>query len=227
MALSPNGLRAAMKQLQEIRTNPVDGLTLRATDSLAEVEADLVGPVDTPFHGGSFHLVIVLGEGFPEVPPKGYFRTKIFHPNVSEKGEICVNSLKKDWDPSLGLRHVFAVIRCLLIEPNPESALNEEAGRLLLEDYAEYARRARMMTAVHASPAFPSTTAPTASTAADASVTTGGGLRVASASAANAIGGAVPATAAACPAGSAPAVDAGAAQKKAAADKKKAALKRL
>ena len=215
-----------MKQLQEIRTNPVDGLTLRATDSLAEVEADLVGPVDTPFHGGSFHLVIVLGEGFPEVPPKGYFRTKIFHPNVSEKGEICVNSLKKDWDPSLGLRHVFAVIRCLLIEPNPESALNEEAGRLLLEDYAEYARRARMMTAVHAAPAFPSTTAPTATTA-DASATTGGGLRVASASAANAIGGVVPATAAACPAGSAPAVDAGAAQKKAAADKKKAALKRL
>ena len=28
------------------------------------------------------------------------------------------------------------VIRCLLIEPYPESALNEEAGKALLEDYA-------------------------------------------------------------------------------------------
>ena len=27
------------------------------------------------------------------------------------------------------------VVRCLLIEPNPESALNEEAGRLFMEDY--------------------------------------------------------------------------------------------
>lgn len=29
-------------------------------------------------------------------------------------------------------------IKCLLIVPNPESALDEEAGKLLLEDYQEY-----------------------------------------------------------------------------------------
>ena len=31
----------------------------------------------------------------------------------------------------MGLRDVLLVVRCLLIEPNPDSALNEEAGRLL------------------------------------------------------------------------------------------------
>jgi len=30
--------------------------------------------------------------------PSGYFITKIFHPNVSKNGEICVNTLKKDWN---------------------------------------------------------------------------------------------------------------------------------
>ena len=44
-------------------------------------------------------------------------------------------------------------MRCLLIEPFPESALNEEAGRLLMEDYAQYAKTARLMTSVHASAA--------------------------------------------------------------------------
>lgn len=34
--------------------------------------------------------------------------------------------------------------------PNPESALNEEAGRLLLEDYDTYASHARLMTDIHA-----------------------------------------------------------------------------
>jgi hypothetical protein len=30
----------------------------------------------------------------------GYFTTKIFHPNVAvPSGEICVNTLKKDWNP--------------------------------------------------------------------------------------------------------------------------------
>ena len=43
-------------------------------------------------------------------------------------------------------------IKCLLIYPNPESALNEEAGRLLLEHYNDYSSRARMMTGIHAKP---------------------------------------------------------------------------
>ena len=83
----------------------------------------------------------------------GFFLTKIFHPNIRQpSGEICVNTLKKDWQPSHGIRHVLMVIRCLLIEPFPESALNEEAAKLMLEDYDEYFRRAKMFTGIHAKP---------------------------------------------------------------------------
>ena len=74
----------------------------------------------------------------------GYFVTKIFHPNVAKGGEICVNVLKRDWARDLGLRHVLLVVRCLLVEPFPESALNEEAGKLLLESYEAYARHAAL-----------------------------------------------------------------------------------
>jgi ubiquitin-conjugating enzyme E2 S len=149
--LSVAAIRAVMRQIQEISQNQIDGIMLNETgDELSVIEADIKGPEDTPFFGGVFHVVLHLPESYPEVPPKGFFKTKIFHPNVSEKGEICVNTLKKDWEPSLGLRHILTVIRCLLIEPNPESALNEEAGRLLLEDYAEYVKKARMYTGVHA-----------------------------------------------------------------------------
>ena len=41
-------------------------------------------------------------------------------------------------------------IKCLLIVPNPESALNEEAGKMLLERYDDYCQRAKMMTEIHA-----------------------------------------------------------------------------
>lgn len=40
---------------------------------------------------------------------------------------------------------LLQVVRCLLIEPFPESALNEQAGKLLLENYDEYARHARLV----------------------------------------------------------------------------------
>lgn len=83
--------------------------------------------------------------------------TKIFHPNVRENGEICVNVLKRDWKPTMTLRQVLLTIRCLLIEPYPESALNEEAGKMLLEDYEAYSKHARLMTSIHAmTQSFPS-----------------------------------------------------------------------
>lgn len=44
----------------------------------------------------------------------------------------------------------FQTIKCLLIVPNAESALNEEAGKMLLERYDDYSQRAKMMTEIHA-----------------------------------------------------------------------------
>lgn len=54
-------------------------------------------------------MKLILGKDFPASPPKGYFLTKIFHPNVGANGEICVNVLKKDWKAELGIRHVLLV----------------------------------------------------------------------------------------------------------------------
>ena len=34
------------------------------------------------------------------------------------------------------------MVRCLLINPFPESALNEEAGKLFMEDYQSYFKKA-------------------------------------------------------------------------------------
>ena len=94
----------------------------------------------------------MLPSDYPSAPPKGYFLTRIYHPNISKAGEICVNTLKKDWQSSLGIGHVLQVVRCLLINPFPESALNEEAGKDFMEDYEEYTKKAKMFTEVHARP---------------------------------------------------------------------------
>jgi ubiquitin-conjugating enzyme E2 S len=71
---------------------------------------------------------------------------------VSKTGEICVNTLKRDWKEDIALGHIMQVIRCLLINPFPESALNEEAAKLFMEDYEEYAKQARLICDIHARP---------------------------------------------------------------------------
>ena len=40
------------------------------------------------------------------------------------------------------------MVRCLLINPFPESALNDEAGKLFMEEYDSYFKKAKMMTEV-------------------------------------------------------------------------------
>jgi ubiquitin-conjugating enzyme E2 S len=90
---------------------------------------------------------------FPTSPPRGFFLTKIYHPNVDmSTGAICVNTLKKDWIPETTFSHVLSVIRCLLIYPFPESSLNDEAGKLFMESYDEYSKRAHLMADVHGRP---------------------------------------------------------------------------
>ena len=51
----------------------------------------------------------VFDSQFPDVPPKCYFLTKIFHPTVAKNGEVCVNTLKKDWTKDLGILHILLV----------------------------------------------------------------------------------------------------------------------
>ncbi|KAG1452524.1 hypothetical protein G6F46_003657 [Rhizopus delemar] len=149
--LTSKAVKLVVKELENLQSDPPEDVQVIMNDeSLTEIQAWIRGPDKTPYEEGYFKIKLVLDESFPDTPPKGYFMTKIFHPNVSDKGEICVNTLKKDWKPELGIRHVLLAIKCLLIVPNPESALNEEAGRLLLEQYNDYAKRARLYTSIQA-----------------------------------------------------------------------------
>ena len=132
-------------------SNAIDGVRVIMNDeNTTDIQCDITSPRGTPYESGVFRMKLALGADFPTAPPKAFFVTRIFHPNVSTEGEICVNTLKKDWSPNLGIKHIITVIRCLLIDPNPESALNEEAGRLLLEEYEDFAQQAKLMTEIHA-----------------------------------------------------------------------------
>jgi len=149
--LSPQVLQAVSRQLRKLIQEPLEGIHVVVNEEdISDIQADIQGPEDTPYVGGLFRCKLVLSNDFPNTPPRGFFLTKIFHPNVSNNGDICVNTLKKDWKPTLGMSHIFQIVRCLLIIPFPESALNEVASKLFLESYDDYARRARLMTSIHA-----------------------------------------------------------------------------
>jgi ubiquitin-conjugating enzyme E2 S len=79
-------------------------------DDLTQLSVLLAGPQGTPFSKGLWKLSLRMPEDYPKSPPKAFFRTKIFHPNVEEgNGAVCVETLKRDWDSKLTLKDVLVV----------------------------------------------------------------------------------------------------------------------
>lgn len=148
----PQVLRGVARELRRLAASPPAGIKLvLRDDDLTDVVAHMEGPAGTPYAGGTFRVRLVLGREFPTAPPRAYFLTKLFHPNVApDSGEVCVNTLKRDWRPELGLEHALLAVKCLLIAPNAESALNAEAAALLRDRYDDYFARAKLLTDIHA-----------------------------------------------------------------------------
>ena len=150
--VNPHIIKALWRQQQELLKKSPEYVTpiINQEDPL-DIQFDLEGPKATPYEYGIFRVKLIITPEFPLSAPKGIFITKIFHPNISEKGDICVNALKKDWNPSQwNLYNLFEIIKCLLIIPFPQSALNEEAGKLFMENYDEYFKIAKMYTNIYA-----------------------------------------------------------------------------
>ncbi|KAG8972185.1 hypothetical protein FRC05_010234 [Tulasnella sp. 425] len=153
MSVNPTAFRRLVREIRQLQTEPPEGIRISTDDEdILDVTGIIQGPAGTPYEGGYFRVKFKFTEEFPAAPPKCWFMTKIFHPNVSKAGEICVNTLKKDWKREYGIAHILVTIKCLLIYPNPESALDEAAGKMLLEKYEDYCKHAKLMTSVHATP---------------------------------------------------------------------------
>ena len=57
-------------------------LYLRNQLSIYSWQAKLKGPLDSPYHEGTFYVNIDVPEDYPISPPKCKFITKVFHPNI-------------------------------------------------------------------------------------------------------------------------------------------------
>lgn len=75
---------------------------------------------NSPYNKGAFRIEINFPAEYPFKPPKITFRTKIYHPNIDEKGQVCLPIISaENWKPATktdqgtrgSLCNVFARLR--------------------------------------------------------------------------------------------------------------------
>ena len=108
MSKSPCILRI-QKEFTELVKSPLKYATAGpdSENDLTRWSATIVGPENTPYHGGIFKLQIYFPKEYPYKPPKVKFVTKVYHCNVSSSGSICLDILKSQWSPVLTISKVL------------------------------------------------------------------------------------------------------------------------
>uniref|UniRef100_A0A914DU94 E2 ubiquitin-conjugating enzyme n=1 Tax=Acrobeloides nanus TaxID=290746 RepID=A0A914DU94_9BILA len=122
-----------------------------AGDDIYKWEAIIMGPQETPYYGGAFKLNIEFPPEYPFKPPRVYFVTKIYHPNISwNDGYTCLDILRDKWSPAFSISKVLLAITGLLDEPNPDDPMHHDAATLYKSNRAQFNKKATELTEKYA-----------------------------------------------------------------------------
>ena len=125
-------LQRLQRELQLLRASPPCNCSAGPSgDNVFLWYASILGPEHTPYSGGIFRLRIVFPPEYPYKPPIVRFAVPVYHPNINDRGEICLDILKTEWSPALTVSKVLLSISSLLSEPNPDDPLSPEIAKVL------------------------------------------------------------------------------------------------
>lgn len=146
-----NAISRLQKELKDLNRDPPAGCTAgpKSSNMLTWV-ASVQGPEDSPYAGGVFKFELSMSMDYPFKPPKVKAVTKIYHPNISEGGGICLDILDRAWSPALTISKVLLSLSSLLTDPNPDDPLVGEPARLLKANPGKYNETARAWTQKYA-----------------------------------------------------------------------------
>lgn len=141
------------KEIENLKKNPVFNVTAgpKEEDKLDIWIATIIGPTDTPYDGGIFNIEMYFPPEYPMKPPKVYFTTKIYHPNITPSGSICLDILKTNWSPALNISNILLSLCSLLSDPNPDDPLVPEIAEVYKSNRDKFNANAREWTIRYAS----------------------------------------------------------------------------
>lgn len=113
-------------------------------------KGEIYGPIGSPYEKGVFKIGITFPENYPFKPPRILFLTPIYHPNINESGDICLDTLKDKWAATFGINTALLSVISLLTDPNPDDPLNGKVANVYKMDKKQFIKNAKKHTEEHA-----------------------------------------------------------------------------
>ncbi|KAI3385075.1 hypothetical protein SNEBB_009794 [Seison nebaliae] len=115
------------RDLEELLLPPKCDITFNDTNNLLIFHVILT--VDEGIYRGYYYAFrFTIDEDYPHKPPKVRCLTPLYHPNIDEDGNVCLNVLREDWKPILSLNAIIYGLIHLFHEPNIHDPLNQNAA---------------------------------------------------------------------------------------------------
>ncbi|KAB7495147.1 UNVERIFIED_CONTAM: hypothetical protein RMT77_003610 [Armadillidium vulgare] len=107
----------------------------------------LIVPDNQPYSKGAFRIEINFPAEYPFKPPKINFKTKIYHPNIDEKGQVCLPIISaENWKPATKTDQVIEALVQLVNEPEPEHPLRADLAEEYTKDRKKFMKNAEEFT---------------------------------------------------------------------------------
>ena len=79
--------------------------------------------------------------------PSLRFWTRIYHPDIDSRRQICLSILDNDWNPNLTISTALPSVLSLLSDPDLADPLVPEIAEIYCKDYNLYCHNAKTYTA--------------------------------------------------------------------------------
>ncbi|KAJ7489592.1 ubiquitin-conjugating enzyme/RWD-like protein [Mycena latifolia] len=152
----PATLKRIHREISDVKKEDLGNITLVPSDNLFVWCGTLPGPEGSVYEGGVFHIAVNLPPDYPFSAPKVTFKTRIYHMNISDQGNICIDILKHNWSPALSLFKVILSLSSLLTDPNPKDPLVPSIATQYVRNRKLHDSTARQWTTLYARPKPPS-----------------------------------------------------------------------
>ncbi|XP_044738027.1 ubiquitin-conjugating enzyme E2 L3 [Chrysoperla carnea] len=140
--------RRLQKELGDIRNSGLKSFRdIHVDETNILTWQGLIVPDNPPYNKGAFKIEINFPAEYPFKPPKINFKTKIYHPNIDEKGQVCLPILSaENWKPATKTDQVIQALVALVNDPEPEHPLRADLAEEFLKDRKKFSKNAEEFT---------------------------------------------------------------------------------